>query len=166
MSRLKIELKPARLVHTGPIAARIREMDRIECEALGKTPKAAIRWGLATSLSAYTAIGDGKPVAMIGVAAENMLEGRGTIWMLGTDDVFKSGRALMTYGPLLIEMWLERFKVIENIVSIDNARAINLLQRLGFTIDITDVRIHGGVEFIPFWIERSDSRSDLPTVGG
>lgn len=131
-------------------------MDRLECQALGRTPKAAVRWGLATSLSAYTAVGLNGPVAMIGVCAESMMEGKGTIWMLGTDDVFRSGRALLTYGPLLIDMWLERFQVLENIVSLDNAPAINLLQRLGFTIDITDVRTHGGVEFIPFWIGRGD----------
>ena len=165
MATLQVELEPARLTHSGPIAAGMREIDRQECEALGRSPKAAIRWGLATSLSAYTAVRKGKPVAMIGVGAENMLAGKGTIWMLGTEDVYNSGKALLTYGPKLIEMWLTRFTVLENIISIDNHRGINLLQRLGFTIDITDVRTHGGVEFIPFWIERDDSRGPPHTVG-
>lgn len=159
---MDIELKPARLVHTGPIAAGMREIDREECRALGRSPKSAVRWGLATSLSAYTAIGDGKPVAMIGVGAESMLEGKGTIWMLGTEDVFRSARALLTYGPLLIDMWLERFRVLENIISLDNTKGINLLMKLGFTMDITDVRVLNGVEFIPFWIERETGVDNGP----
>jgi ribosomal protein S18 acetylase RimI-like enzyme len=151
---MSVELVPARLVHTGPIASRMRCVDRLECEALGRSPKDALRWGIAQSLEAYTALRDGFPIAIIGVVPVALWNGRGTIWMLGTDDVFRSGKALLKFGPHLINMWLETFEVLENVISIDNAPALNLLQRLGFTVAPCDVQRHGCIDFIPFWIER------------
>lgn len=153
---MTVELKAARLIHTGPIATAMREIDRMECEALGRKPKEALRWGLATSLSAYAIMRDGRPIGMVGVSAESMIDGRGIIWMLGTDEIYQIGKALMTYGPLLVDMWLDRFTVLENIISMDNSRGLNLLQHLGFTVDITDIRRHKNVDFIPFWIKREE----------
>jgi ribosomal protein S18 acetylase RimI-like enzyme len=132
----------------------MRSIDRLECEALGRTPKEALRWGIAQSMEAYTALRDGFPIAIIGVVPTALWNGKGTIWMLGTDDVFHCGKALLKWGPPLIEMWLDTFDVLENIISIDNAPALNLLQRLGFTVEAADMQRHGAVDFVPFWIER------------
>ena len=145
---------PPRLTHTGPIAAKMRRIDREECEALGRSPKNALRWGIATSMEAYTALRNGQPIAIIGVVPTSLMNRRGTIWMLGTDDVFQSGKALLRYGPELIHDWMQTFDVLENIISIDNAPALNLLQRLGFTVGAADIQRHGDVDFVPFWIER------------
>lgn len=132
----------------------MRSVDRLECEALGRSPKDALRWGIATSLEAFTALRNGRPIAIIGIVPTSMINGRGTIWMLGTEEVFLSGKALLTYGPQLISRWLETFAVLENIISVDNSVALNLLQKLGFTVGIADWQRHGGVDFVPFWIER------------
>ena len=154
------DLVSARLTHVGPIASRIRDMDRIECEALGRSPKDALRGGLRSSLDAYTALADGKPVAMIGVVPVSLINGKGTIWMLGTDNVAAHARSLLKYGPILIDHWLQTFETIENIVALDNKLAINLIMKLGFTIDLCDFRVHGGVEFVPFHIEREPIQED------
>ena len=138
----------------------MRSIDRLECEALGRSPKNALRWGIATSLEAFTALRDGFPIAIIGVVPTSLVNRRGTIWMLGTDDVFRSGKALLRYGPQLINRWLETFEVLENVISIDNAPALNLLQRLGFTLGACDIQRHGGIDFIPFWIEREEAMND------
>jgi hypothetical protein len=146
---------PARLVHCGPLAANLREMDRLECRALGRTPKDALRSGLRCSLDALTALDEnGKPGAMMGVVPVSMIEGRGTAWMLGTEEIYRHGRDLLTYGPLIVEHWLQTFRVLENIIAAENVRAIRLLRHWGFTVGESG-KMHGGVEFVPFHIERA-----------
>lgn len=148
-----MELVPARLTHCGPLASQMRASDRIECEALGRTPKDALRNGLRCSLEAYTALVEGKPVAMLGVVPDSLLGGRATVWMLGTEEAYAQGRALVTYGPLMLDMWLGKFDELANIVSSGNERAIRLLRRWGFAFGgpVT----HRGVEFLPFALRRA-----------
>lgn len=148
------ELVPARLVHVGPIATNIRSIDRQECEALGRTPKEALRSGLRCSLSAFTALEGGRPLAMLGVVPSALLGGKGTVWMLGVEDVFRHGRQLVAQGPGIIADWLGTFRELGNIISVENAAAIRLLERWGFAIG-GRVEVHRGVEFVPFRIERA-----------
>jgi hypothetical protein len=148
------EIVPARLTHVGPIASRMRALDRMECEALGRTPKDALRNGLRCSLAAYTALVDGRPVAMLGVVSGGLLGGPGKIWMLGTDEVMKQGRALLFYGPILFELWLETFTELGNIVAVENRPAIRLLKRWGFEVDEDQPDCWGGCNFVRFRMKR------------
>jgi hypothetical protein len=149
-----IQLVPASLLHVGPLANRLRAIDREECEAMGRTPKDGLRIGLRTSLSAFTAIDDrGAPVAMLGVVSRGLISRRGLIWLLGTDEVYRNGRALLTIGPRVIAYWLETFETMENVVSVKNERAIRLLVRWGAHVGGA-VQEHGGVSFVPFRFDR------------
>lgn len=129
-------------------------MDRVECEALGRTPKDALRWGLRCSQDAWTALDDGKPGAMMGVVSDGLLEGSGRVWFLGTDEVYRHGRDLMTYGPLFVERWLTAFSKLHNIVAAENVKAIRLLRRWGFEVGVGDDVEHGGVPFKRFRLAR------------
>jgi hypothetical protein len=152
---VSVQLVPARLTHVGPIAANMRALDRLECEALGRSPKDALRNGLRCSLSAITVIEGGQtPIAMLGVVPTAVLGGRGTVWMLGTERVFQNGRALLQLGPLVLADWLDQFGRLENIISADNDRAIRLLRKWGFTIGEAE-QVFSGVRFVPFWLERA-----------
>lgn len=149
-----VELVPARLTHIGPLAHNLRAIDRLEAEALGQSPKNALRIGLRRSLSVFTAIGGGKsPIAMLGVVPVSLLAGRGMVWMVGTDEVYREGRALLTLGPRVIGHWLETFEVLENIVATRNTRAIRLLVRWGADVG-GEVETHRGVDFVPFRFRR------------
>lgn len=128
-------------------------MDRRECEALGRSPKDALRNGLALSQECWTALRDGVPHAMMGVVSDGLLAGSGRVWFLGTDEVYRHGRDLLTYGPLFIEHWLEMFKRLHNIVIVENKDAILLLNRWGFDVG-GDVEIYGGERFVPFSMAR------------
>lgn len=135
----------------------MRLHDRRECEAMGRTPKAALRMSLATSLHALTALdGNGKVLAMMGVCPASMLEGRGIPWFLGADEVLDYGRDLLSYGRGIIAAWHEDFPVMENLVASENVAAIRLLRKWGATIEEMP-RTIGGLEFVPFRFER-DSR--------
>lgn len=149
---MTFRIEGARLTHVGPIASNIRTIDRQECEALGRSPKDALRMGLRCATAAHTALVDGRPVAMLGVNSLSAIEGRGTVWMLGTCEVFRHARELLTYGPAFLAMWMETYSRLENIVSVENTAAIRLLKRLGFTVG-DDVKRVRGVEFVDFWIE-------------
>ena len=131
----------------------MRQADRLECWALGRSPKESLRLALRTSQPCWTVTRDGFPLAMFGVAATSLADGRGTIWMLGTESVYREGRALLELGPVLLAAMLVEFRTLGNIVSTGNARAIRMLRRWGF--DIGEERYtYRGVEFAPFQIER------------
>lgn len=151
---METKLVPARLVHVGPLAANMRAIDRRECEAMGRSPKEALRGGLRCSLSAFTAMDGTKPVAMLGVVPLSLLNGNGVVWMLGTDTVFQCGRQLVRDGRLIVGEWLNTFSRLENLVASENAKALRLLKAWGFVID-DKPEVHGGVEFLPFHIGRA-----------
>lgn len=89
---------------------------------------------------------------MFGVSPINALEGRGTVWFLGTDMVSRCASALIAAGPALIGAMHLRFRRLENMVAVENVQAIRMLRRWGFEMGTNEV-IVGGVRFLPFWRE-------------
>jgi hypothetical protein len=146
---VRVEIVAASPVHIGTIASRMREADRRECEAMGRTPKDALRSGLRNSLWTLTAIVDGRPEAMFGVVPRSMVESAGIAWFLGTDRIYGCGRSMLTKGREVIALMRRTFSTLENVVSADNDRAIRLLKRWGFSVG-DEVSVYGGVAFLPF----------------
>jgi len=148
-------LVPASFMHIGPIATRMRDIDRIECRAFGRSPKEGLRYSLRTSVDAMTSIApDGTPIAMLGVSAVNLLQGVGSPWFLGRDEVFNYPRDLLIYGRLVIERWLEMFDRLENVISVDNDRAIRLLKKWGASVGDGPTVTHNNTEFTTFRFSR------------
>jgi hypothetical protein len=144
----RIEIVPAQFKHIGRIARRLRVFDREECEAMGRTPKQALRLALMTSEPAWTALVDGQPEAMFGVVVESALSCEGTPWFLGTNEVYRHGRELLMYGPGLLARMGDSMK-LSNFVSTRNRPAIRLLKRWGFTVGEEETVIRG-VPFVQF----------------
>lgn len=141
---------PASLVHVGPIASKMREADRRECEAFGRSPKDALRASLRTSLEAMTALSeDGEPLCMVGIVAADMLSGKATPWLLATDRMLEHKTDLVRIGRRVIGAWLDHFPEMENLVSVENVKAIALLRRWGAEVG-KERRVIGGLEFVPF----------------
>ncbi len=132
----------------------MRAIDRLECAALGRTPREALRLGLRTSYHCWTALVDDRPQAMMGAVYTSLLTGTGTVWMLGTDSVYTAGRALLKLGPIILAAMMQDFRLLENIVSTRNDKAIRLLRRWGAHVG-GEVETYRGVDFIPFRMERS-----------
>lgn len=128
----------------------MREADRRECWALGRTPKEALRIGLRTGLHAMTAIEDsGQPAAMWGLHVTSLVGGEATPWFLGTDRVFMHPRELLRIGSRIVAWWRSEYPYMRNIVSVENDRAIRLLRHWGAEIGETR-ELHRGVAFVPF----------------
>ena len=130
---------PARTAHVNTIAQRLREIDVLECAAMGHTPKGALRTGLLGSTIAWTALIDGKPEAMFGATPLNFIEGKGRPWLLMTDEAGKQHRALFRLGQIYTEAIHRQYPVLENWVHAENARTIRWLARLGYSIGGVDV---------------------------
>lgn len=139
----------ARLTHVGPIASRMREIDRMECEAIGRTPRQALRDGLVCSLNPLTVMVNDRPEVMLGVVPQSLMEGRGIVWLLGTDEVYKYPKEWALLGPRLLAAMAADCPCLENIVSVGNHRSIAFLRHLGFTVGGGPVR-HGGMDFLGF----------------
>lgn len=143
------QVRPAAYAEVNRLARRMRAADVREVTAVGSTPKRALVRGLKGSTMAWTAWLDDRPVAMFGVAPLNLMTGRGSIWMLGTDEVRKGARELLRQGPAFVAGMHTEFPRLENAVSAENGAAMRLLRALGFDIDEEIVHI-GGVPFRRF----------------
>lgn len=127
----------------------MREVDRAECEAFGRSPKQALRFALSRSEIAWTALVNERPEAMFGVVVESLLGQDGRPWFLGTDEVYRHGKALLMWGPGLISRLHNSNLVLSNLVSTRNSRAIRLLEHWGFTVEREEQDI-GGEKFRAF----------------
>jgi hypothetical protein len=136
---MAIEIVPAKLTHVGPLALGMRDIDRLECRIFGHSPKEALRLGLMASTIAWTALVDGKPVAMFGASTVSMLDNVGRPWLLMTDDAVRHHKALLRFGRIYTDAIHRHYMQLENWVHVDNVAAIRWLSRLGFAVGGVDV---------------------------
>jgi len=131
----------------------MREIDRIECEAMGHGPKQAIRQGFMLSDRCWTALVNGRPEAMFGSVTQSAIDRRAIVWFLGTDEVYRHGRILRSWGPGLLRRAVDSSWWCGNLVSSANGKAIRLLMAWGFTVEREEQMV-GGVAFRQFWMIR------------
>lgn len=143
-----MKLIEATAAHIAHIAENMRPDDVAECRAFGRSPRSALEGALGASLWALTAF-DEEPVAMLGVVSKSMLDGVGVPWMLGTEEVYSNGRALLSLAPPVIAEMQGTFDMLENVVSARNDRAIRFLRWSGFEIGDAPIDV-GGETFLRF----------------
>lgn len=134
-----IEVVPARPIHVNRIANRLRAIDKLECAAMGHTPKDALRWGLIGSTVAWTVLIDGVPEAMMGATPISLLEGIGRPWLLMTDVAGKQHVSLVRLGRVYTEHLHRHYSLLTNWIHADNDRTIRYLSRLGYAVGAVDV---------------------------
>lgn len=147
-----IEIVPATEAHVAPIADAMRVVDKQEAAAFGHSPEAALILGMKAG-EAWTVLVDGTPHAMFGMVVTSALDGQGQPWMLGTDEVYRHGRDMLTLGKHRLDRLFDSIKFASNLVSAANTRAIRLLERWGFVVEREETMI-GDVPFRIFWQER------------
>lgn len=150
---MAVELAPSHAGHVGTIAARMRDIDRMETEAFGRSPKQSLRMGIMASTICLTAKVDGRPEAMMGLVPVDLLGGKGTPWFLGTDEVYRHGREMVGWGPHILSRFLDSTPSLSNVVMQANTKAIRLLRCWGFEIG-DEVKMIGGHAFLDFWMDR------------
>jgi GNAT superfamily N-acetyltransferase len=144
-----IRLVPGDHTHVDALARRLRPIDRIECEAMGRSASQALRHGLAVSAQVWTALVDGEPHAMFGVVVESAAGGDAVPWFLGSDLVARHGRALIAQGPAILAAMHRHGIRLRNFVSSENRAAIRLLEHWGFTVE-QELVVMRGIAFRRF----------------
>lgn len=134
-----IEIVPARPTHIGPIAHRMRAIDKVECAVFGHNPKEALRLGLQSAALAWTALAGGQPVAMFGCSTISLIDGSARVWMLMTDEADKHSVSLVRFGRIYTKAMHQHFSLLTNMVHADNVKSIRWLARLGYAIGQVDV---------------------------
>jgi len=166
-----IEIVPACAAHIRTIARRMRQADRDEIAAAsGRSPAAALAFSLRKSSQAWTAVIDGRPEVMFGVADLNILAGIGAPWLLGTDSVERNYRQFVRRSVSWRDQLLGRYPVLRNFVDDRNKVSIRWLRWLGFKF--SDPIMFGGYAFRAFELRSGDVRNNdgaddrLDAVGG
>jgi hypothetical protein len=113
----------------------MRPIDRLECEAMGRSAEQALHHGLAASARTWTALIGDEPHAMFGVVVESVAGGCAIPWFLGSDQVGRHARLLIAQGPAILTAMHRHGRILCNFVSSDNRQAIRLLEHWGFTIE-------------------------------
>lgn len=135
MSRSAVEIRGVAPGDVDHVAAHMREADIAEVRAGGHEPLEALRESLARSAMAWTATVDGVPAAIFGVAPlGSVLDPRGAPWLLGTDAVPRSRRALAVLAPRYIREMQAAFPHLINLVHSPNTVAVQWLRHVGFTL--------------------------------
>lgn len=129
-----IEFVPASPAHIGTLAARMRDIDKLECGINGRSPKEALRMSMRYSTVAWTVKIDGRPEAMLGASCVSLLDGEGSPWLLLTDEAVRRARAMLVEGRRYSDAMQAIYPVLRNNVHADNVAAIRWLQRLGYTM--------------------------------
>lgn len=145
-----IEIVPATQEHIAYIAPRLRAADLAEIAASTPlTPAEALKFSMEGSVLVWTALADGRPICMFGVAGACTSAGVGSPWMLGTDEIRRHPFG-QRHGKAVLAAMLRLFPHLENHVDVRNKAAVAWLRWLGFTIH--PARPHGpfGRPFHPF----------------
>ena len=130
-----VTIVPAGMDHIASIAARMREADRTEVWASSRsTPHNSLMISLQNSRWAMTALVDGQPEVMWGVADLNILTGTGAPWLLGTDAVEANYRLFLRHSLQWKEKLSEQYQVLMNFVHDENEVSKRWLKWLGFTL--------------------------------
>tara|TARA_R110000824_G_C15044468_1_gene660767 strand:+ start:233 stop:640 length:408 start_codon:yes stop_codon:yes gene_type:complete len=120
----------------------MRDIDKLEVEIAGHTPKGALRHGIMHG-DAYTILIDGRPEGMFGVVPASLMGAEGRIWALFTDEAIKQPRAFLVLGPRFIAAVSHGYLRLTNYVHAENRAAIRWLKRMDFTVKgVEDINGH------------------------
>lgn len=143
-----INLRPATLDDARYLAPRLRDMDRMECEALFPVPvETVLVESVRLSLAAISIYNDeGTPLGVFGVVPES--EQVGLIWLVGTNGLLRHQRELMRKAPALLQEMHKVRPCLTNIVHEKNVVHRRWLHHFGFKR--LGVEQHGPHQFIQF----------------
>lgn len=128
-----IEYRPAKVADAYSLHARLRMRDKQELTlAAGGDMFTVLINSIINSDSALCATEDGKPICLWGCGTA--APGLGVPWMVGSPEVGRHSRRLITDGRVWVDSLLTEYSLLNNYVHQDNTTSIRWLKQLGFTI--------------------------------
>ena len=153
----RVKVVPATLDHVHQLGPNLRAEDDRECiAASGKIAYDALLTGLENSDWCYTALGDGVPIAIFGVApmGSTLLSKIGVPWMLGSDDIRNFSKETVVLGKLYTKRMIDSYNKLENYVDARNKVAIKWIKNCGYTVEDPIPYGLNGELFHHFFLER------------
>ena len=142
----------------------LREADRKELEALFDEPfEKGLDRSIGESDEVWVATEDGLPWMLFGlsdVSSEKSKEKVGIIWAVGTDRSTQLVRELYSFTERVLDIWFERFDVLQNWIWEDSISHQNWLRNLGFVIFEEEYEVSPAEEKFFYFAKWSDQRLD------
>ena len=151
-------IQPSEAEDVYELKDNLRAEDVRECQAGGYTPFQALLNGFVHSDECYSAKINNRTVAMFGVSSKNQVEGVGVIWFLGGDETERHPISMVRDSKEYLDRWLEKYKILWNVVDVRNTRHIAWLKHLGFTF-INHINING-YRFLQFYKNSTNTESE------
>lgn len=117
------------------IAADMRDMDRLECEAFNLPPLLGLQASASSSVMRWTLERDGQPVGMLGVSATSIFARDARPWLLGATPLQEERRRFLTLARTKLAEIELVFPRLWNLIHRDNAVSQRWLTRLGFVVE-------------------------------
>jgi hypothetical protein len=148
------EFVQADMSHVEELGVKLRNSDVEEIAASsGRPPLVAMSQSFLKSPLCWTALRDGKPIAMFGAACQSVMSVHGSPWMLGSDDLDRAVLGIGRFSRYYVARMKQRFSILENFIDARQKRSIRWLKWCGFTVDKpAAIGLHGE-PFHRFWIE-------------
>ncbi len=133
---MEIEIVDATEEHARGLAPNLRAADALEVKvSSGLTPENALLASVKLSTHSWTALLDGKPEIMWGVAPYSYTDSRlnqGVVWLLSSDEMYKIPGRFVKESHIYVAKMLETFDTLFNYVHAENIASCKWLENLGF----------------------------------
>ncbi len=134
--------------HVEDLAPRMRAADRLEIWASNHLlPHEGLLRSVERSQEKWAVERGGRCVCVFGVVPMVLLSGKGSPWLLGSDELHDIRIPFLRHSRPIVDRLLQRYEVLTNWVHADNALSLAWLRWLKF--EIGEARPYG-VEGLPF----------------
>ena len=146
----RYEIVPATEEHALFVADHMRAADAAEVKALGFDPRPAMLESMRASRDPRAGLVEGVPVLVFGVWVPTLLSDEARPWMLGTEDLPKSGTAVLRRARPVVEEWQDRYSLLRTSLDARNTVAKRWLLWLGFRLS-EEPEAYCGPDRVPFY---------------
>ncbi len=149
---MKIEIVDATEEHAHGLAPRLRIADATEILiSSGLIPLDALLASIKLSTHSWTALLDGKPEIMWGVAPYSYSNSRlnqGVVWLLSSPEMYRIPGRFVKESHIYVSKMLETYDTLFNYVHAENTTSCKWLENMGF--EAVDRKEDYGVGQQPF----------------
>ena len=149
---MEIEIVDATEEHASGLAPNLRAADALEVKvSSGLSPLNALLASVELSTHSWTALLDGKPEIMWGVAPYSYSNSRlnqGVVWLLSSDELYRIPRRFVKESNIYVSKMFETYDTLFNYVHAKNTKSCKWLENMGF--EAVDRREEYGVGQQPF----------------
>jgi hypothetical protein len=131
---MAVSIRPTTEQDIEELASNLLPADRVEIEAMGLEPLAALKRSLGNSLECITFRWNGDLVTVVGVSQVLPL-GDINPWMISTPLILQHSRKVMGYSRTILDHWLAQHHYLTNVVDQRHTRAVRWLGWLGASFE-------------------------------